>query len=627
MIDSDYFNLQGKRGLVIGIANKDSIAYGCARAFRALGADLAVTYLNEKARPFVEPAARAVGAELFLPCDVMVPGELEAVFAAIGERWGRLDFVLHSIAFAPRADLQGRLVDSSAEGFGLAVNISVHSFLRVAHLAEPLMPEGGSLFAMTFYGADKVMSTYNLMGPVKAALESAVRYTAAELGPQGIRAKVADARAGLGQSVTEHGEAYDCYARDLAAIAQIHGERAAQTAKGNYERNQEAWTTVAKALLTPRLAQQWSAYLTDAAQRAVLFTDAMRQRGNYFNEHEEGSDKTVLSWDHDLVIDGAKLARPVNYSLVRIRAPEGVAVRESGRPYIIIDPRAGHGSGIGGFKHDSEVGAAIHQGHPVYFVTFTRLPQPGQTIADVTAAEADFVREVRRRHPDAPRPIVIGNCQGGWAAMLLAATNPDITGPIVANGAPLSYWAGQKGKNPMRYMGGLVGGAMSIKFMSDLGNGLFDGSNLVSNGAPGDRLHLEGDRGPGPRALRNGHRGRHRRGVGPEVPRHLPGAHHPRTDRRLRRGRLRPSLRRRGPLLGARNRVVRPDAQSRGAGHEQPGQRGPARRDQPDARAARDAERPQPADAAGGGPGRAGARAAPGGARGQPLPPTRAVRR
>ncbi|MGD2012027.1 MAG: DUF3141 domain-containing protein [Desulfobacterales bacterium] len=136
---------------------------------------------------------------------------------------------------------------------------------------------------------------------------------------------------------------------------------------------------------------------------------------------------------------------------------------------------------MGGFKHESEVGAAFHQGHPVYFVTFTRLPQPGQTLADVTAAEADFVREVRRRHPDAPKPIIIGNCQGGWAAMLLAATNPDITGPIVANGAPLSYWTGEKGKNPMRYLGGLMGGAMSVKLMSDLGNGLFDGSNLVSN--------------------------------------------------------------------------------------------------------------------------------------------------
>ena len=182
-----------------------------------------------------------------------------------------------------------------------------------------------------------------------------------------------------------------------------------------------------------------------------------------------------------MVVDGKELARPVNYSLVRIVPPKGDKVREDGRPYIIIDPRAGHGSGIGGFKHESEVGAAIHQGHPVYFVTFTRLPQPGQTIADVTAAEADFVREVRRRHPNSPKPIVIGNCQGGWAAMLLAATNPDITGPVVANGAPLSYWAGQKGKNPMRYMGGLVGGAMSVKLMCDLGHGLFDGSNLVPN--------------------------------------------------------------------------------------------------------------------------------------------------
>lgn len=188
MLDANYFSLEGKKGLVIGIANEHSIAYGCARAFRTLGADLAITYLNEKARPFVEPASEAVGAELFLPCDVMVPGELEAVFEAVREHWGRLDFVVHSIAFAPREDLQGRLVDSSADGFGLAVNVSAHSFLRMAHLAEPLMTDGGSLFAMTFHGSEKVLPTYNLMGPVKAALESAVRYTAAELGPKNIRA-------------------------------------------------------------------------------------------------------------------------------------------------------------------------------------------------------------------------------------------------------------------------------------------------------------------------------------------------------------------------------------------------------------------------------------------------------
>jgi enoyl-[acyl-carrier protein] reductase I len=188
MLDADFFRLDGRKGLVIGVANEHSIAYGCARAFRALGADLAITYLNDKARGFVEPAAEAVGAELLLPCDVLVPGQLEAVFSSLRERWGRLDFAVHSIAFAPRDDLQGRLVDSSADGFGLAVNVSAHSFLRMARLAEPLMTDGGSLFAMTFYGSEKVLPTYNLMGPVKAALESAVRYTAMELGPKGIRA-------------------------------------------------------------------------------------------------------------------------------------------------------------------------------------------------------------------------------------------------------------------------------------------------------------------------------------------------------------------------------------------------------------------------------------------------------
>lgn len=187
MLDSDYFSLANKKGLVIGIANEHSIAYGCARAFRALGADLAVTYLNDKAKPHVQPAADAVDADLLLPCDVTKPGELEAVFEAIRTRWGRLDFALHSIAFAPKDDLQGRLIDSSAEGFGLAIDVSVHSFLRMARLAEPLMTNGGALFAMTFYGSQKVMPTYSLMGPIKATLEAAVRYAADELGPQDIR--------------------------------------------------------------------------------------------------------------------------------------------------------------------------------------------------------------------------------------------------------------------------------------------------------------------------------------------------------------------------------------------------------------------------------------------------------
>ena len=187
MLDSSYFSLQGKKGLVIGIANEHSIAFGCARAFRSLGADLAVTYLNDKAKPYVEPAAKAVDAELFLPCDVTVPGQLEAVFDAVRERWGRLDFAVHSIAFAPKDDLQGRLVDASADGFQMAVYVTAHTFLRMAKLAEPLMTHGGSLFAMTYYGAQKVLPTYDLMGPIKATLEAAVRYTAAELGSRNIR--------------------------------------------------------------------------------------------------------------------------------------------------------------------------------------------------------------------------------------------------------------------------------------------------------------------------------------------------------------------------------------------------------------------------------------------------------
>lgn len=184
----DPFDLAGKKGLVVGIANDQSIAHGCARAFRAAGAELALTYLNEKARRHVEPCAHELGADLFLPCDVREEGQLEAVFEAIRERWGRLDFVLHSIAFAPREDLHGRVVDASAAGFGLAMDVSCHSFIRMARLAEPLMEAGGTLLTVTFYGSDRVVDRYNLMGPVKAALESSVRYLAAELGPKGIRA-------------------------------------------------------------------------------------------------------------------------------------------------------------------------------------------------------------------------------------------------------------------------------------------------------------------------------------------------------------------------------------------------------------------------------------------------------
>ena len=182
--------LEGKCGLVTGIANDQSIAYGCAKAFRELGAELAVTYLNEKAEPHVAPLAEQLGAGLVLPCDVRRKGELEAVFDAIRERWGRLDFLLHSIAYAPREDLHARVVDCSMEGFSLAMEVSCHSFIRMARLAEPLMSNGGCLMTVSFYGSEQVVEHYNMMGPVKAALESSVRYLAAELGGRKIRVNV-----------------------------------------------------------------------------------------------------------------------------------------------------------------------------------------------------------------------------------------------------------------------------------------------------------------------------------------------------------------------------------------------------------------------------------------------------
>ncbi|MBN8491771.1 MAG: enoyl-ACP reductase FabI [Burkholderiales bacterium] len=179
--------LAGQKALVVGIANEHSIAFGCAQAFHALGAELAVTYLNTKARPHVEPLAQRLQAPLCLPLNVETPGEMEAVFEAVAQRWGRLDIVVHSIAFAPKADLQGGLLDCSAEGFMRAMDVSVHSFVRMARLAAPLMRDGGTLFAMSYHGATQVVPNYNVMGPVKAALEASCRYLAHELGPRGIR--------------------------------------------------------------------------------------------------------------------------------------------------------------------------------------------------------------------------------------------------------------------------------------------------------------------------------------------------------------------------------------------------------------------------------------------------------
>ena len=178
----EVIDLKGRKGLVVGIANEHSLAWSAAQHFRNAGADLAMTYLNDKAKPFVEPLAREAGASLFLPCDVAKPGQLETVFEAIDKEWGRLDFLLHAIAWARKEDLHGRLTDCSADGFAESMLISCHSFIRMAKLAEPLMDKGGSLMTLSYYGAEKVVDHYNVMGPVKAALEASVRYLAHELG-------------------------------------------------------------------------------------------------------------------------------------------------------------------------------------------------------------------------------------------------------------------------------------------------------------------------------------------------------------------------------------------------------------------------------------------------------------
>jgi pimeloyl-ACP methyl ester carboxylesterase len=223
-------------------------------------------------------------------------------------------------------------------------------------------------------------------------------------------------------------------------------------------------------------------YLIDAGQRTVLFWDVMRQRGNQYREHMAETVPNVLSYEAELIIDGRTLPRPVNYGLVRIVPPQGVTIEPHRRPFVIVDPRAGHGPGIGGFKADSEIGVAFKAGHPCYFVGFLPEPVPGQTIEDVARAEAVFLEKVIALHPDADgKPCVIGNCQGGWAVMMLAAIRPELFGPIIIAGSPLSYWAGVHGKNPMRYSGGLLGGSWLTALTSDLGGGKFDGAWLVQN--------------------------------------------------------------------------------------------------------------------------------------------------
>ncbi|WP_373973810.1 DUF3141 domain-containing protein [Chitinibacter sp. SCUT-21] len=234
----------------------------------------------------------------------------------------------------------------------------------------------------------------------------------------------------------------------------------------------------------PPASEWWQsglAYWQDTLQRQALFWDVLRERGDQFLQHEAAGKPPVLKFAYEIVVDARQFARPVNYALAKITPPAGFpAIDSNQRPYLIIDPRAGHGPGIGGFKQDSEIGVALQAGHPVYAFIFFPHPEAGQTLADVTTAQQAFLRFVNDEHPQAPKPVLIGNCQGGWAALLLASVSSELVGAVVSNGAPVSYWAGND-NNPMRYSGGLLGGSWSALLASDLGNGLFDGAHLVSN--------------------------------------------------------------------------------------------------------------------------------------------------
>jgi len=223
-------------------------------------------------------------------------------------------------------------------------------------------------------------------------------------------------------------------------------------------------------------------YAVDLMQRSILFWDTLRRRGNEWLDHQRAGAPPLLKFEHEMLLDARGFDRPANYALLRIMPrPDDAPTDARKRPFVVVDPRAGHGPGIGGFKEDSEVGNALREGHPVYFVTFFPDPVPGQRLVDVMLAEARFLETVRARHPGAPAPAVVGNCQAGWAIMGLAALRPELPGPILVAGAPLSYWAGSPELNPMRTTGGLLGGSWMAHMMGDLGAGRFDGANLVLN--------------------------------------------------------------------------------------------------------------------------------------------------
>lgn len=223
-------------------------------------------------------------------------------------------------------------------------------------------------------------------------------------------------------------------------------------------------------------------YWLDVWQRSILTLDVLRERGNTYLERRDSPTPHVLSFKFELVCDGRSLPKPVNYVLVQIVPPEGTTIDDTKPPFVVVDPRAGHGPGIGGMKQDSEIGVALAAGHPCYFIGFLPQPMPDQTIEDVCIAEAAFIEQVAARHPKAEgKPVIVGNCQAGWQIMMMAAIRPEIVGPILLAGSPLSYWQGVHGRNPMRYLGGSLGGTWLTALSGDLGNGIFDGANLVSN--------------------------------------------------------------------------------------------------------------------------------------------------
>jgi len=276
-------------------------------------------------------------------------------------------------------------------------------------------------------------------------------------------------------------------ARTVTDLSALHIQKLSKTIRHDskkienlIERSKEEVQALKTATLSDWL-QMYTSYLRDSVQRQALVFDALRKRGNVYTDHIDSGMPPVLDFQYEVIVDGKDLNPPVNYLLLKITPPAGVVIDPKRAPVLIIDPRAGHGAGIGGSKPDSQVGDAFDDGHQVYFCAFRPMPEPSQTIANVRDAEIFFLGKFAEEHPNSPKPILVGNCQGGWAAMLVAAKSPGLVGPIVLNGSPMSYWAGKVGENPMRYTGGLRGGSLPALLMADLGNGLFDGAALVQN--------------------------------------------------------------------------------------------------------------------------------------------------